>query len=144
MLLIQINARSIAAANISNLARRAGKMIFIVDDDDATRDSLRLLLEADGLAAQEFPAGRPFQETASPAEGDCLILDLHMPGLSGFEVLEELRRRGWALPTIILSGRLDVVARARALRGGAVALIEKPARPDELFAAIHLAIGDGT
>jgi two-component system, LuxR family, response regulator FixJ len=119
-------------------------MIFIIDDDDAARDSLCLLLEADGFEAQQFAAGRPFLETTRPIEGDCLILDLHMPGMSGLEVLEELRRRGWRLPTIILSGRLDGVARTRALSGGAFAVIEKPARPDELLAAIRSAIGHRT
>jgi len=116
-------------------------MIFIVDDDDATRDSLRLLLEAEGLDAQEFPAGRVFLDTVRPIDGDCLILDVQMPSMSGLQVLEELRRRGDRLPVIILSAHSDPVTRRRATAGGALALIEKPAAADQLLTLIRGAVG---
>jgi two-component system, LuxR family, response regulator FixJ len=116
-------------------------MIFIIDDDDATRDSLRLLLESEGFDAQEFAAGEPFLEAARPVDGDCLVLDLNMPGMSGFEVLEALRRRGDPLPVIIVTARLDGASRNRALAGGALAVIEKPPRVDELLTLIRTASG---
>ena len=116
-------------------------MIFIVEDDDATRDSLRLLLEAEGFDAQEFAAGRPFLDAARPVTGDCLILDVHMPGMSGLEVLEELRRRACRLPSIVVTAQADGTTRARALAGGDLAVLEKPAKIDELLALVHTAVG---
>jgi FixJ family two-component response regulator len=114
-------------------------MIFIVDDDHATRDSLRLLLETEGFEAQEFAAGRPFLDAARPVRGDCLILDVNMPGMSGLEVLEELRRRGDRLPVIIITGHSDPATRRRAAAGGALAVIEKPHQADLLLALLRAA-----
>lgn len=119
----------------------ANEVIYIVDDDEATRDSLRLLLEAEGFDAREFAAGRPFLDYVRPAEGDCLILDVHMPGMSGLDVLDELRRRGNRVPTIIVTARLDDVTRNRALAGGALAVVEKPPGIDELLAFVRTASG---
>ena len=114
-------------------------MIFIVDNDHATRDSLRLLLEAEGFDAREFAAGRPFLDTARPVDGDCLLLDLQMPGMSGLAVLEELRRRGDKLPVIIVSASPSPITRNRALGGGALAVLEKPPVVDQLLALVRAA-----
>ena len=116
-------------------------MIFIVDDDAATRDSLQLLLEAEGFEAREFAAGRTFLDRERPADGDCLILDLTMRGMNGFEVLAELRRRGDSLPVIIVTAHADSTTRRRAAAGGALAVIEKPHRASELLALVRLALG---
>jgi FixJ family two-component response regulator len=116
-------------------------MIFIVDDDAPTRDSLRLLLEAEGFEAHEFAAGRAFLDTMRPAEADCLILDLTMPGMNGFEVLAELRRRGDSLPVIIVTAHADSATRSRAAAGGALGVIEKPHRASELVALVRRALG---
>jgi len=118
-------------------------MIFIVDDDAATRDSLQLLLEAHGFEARELADGRSFLDRERPADGDCLILDLTMPGMNGFEVLAELRRRGNSLPVIIVTAHADSVTRRRAAAGGAVGLIEKPHRACELLALVRRALGIG-
>src|SRR5271166_3321644 len=108
-------------------------MIFIVDDDAATRDSLRLLLDAEGFDAREFAAGRLFLNGVRPADGDCLILDLNMPGMNGFDVLAELRRRGAGLPVIIVTAHADAATRSRAAAGGALAVLEKPHRASDLL-----------
>jgi len=134
--LIQINATSIRLGMVI-LGDRWEKMIFIVDDDHATRNSLRLLLETEGFEAEEFAAGRPFLDAARPVDGDRLILDLHMPGMSGLEVLAELRRRGDTLPVIVLTAVSDNLIRRRALAGGALAVLEKPAEFDELLALLR-------
>ena len=112
-------------------------MIFIVDDDAATRESLRLLLEAEGFAAREFAAGTPFLQAVRPADGDCLILDINMPGKSGFEVMEELRRRGDEAPVIIVTAQTDDATRARAIAAGASALLGKPRGADELLSVLR-------
>jgi two-component system, LuxR family, response regulator FixJ len=119
-------------------------MIFIVDDDAATRDSLRLLLETEGFETQEFAGGRLFLNGARPAGGDCLILDVTMPDMNGLDVLEELRRRGDALPAIIVTAHADRTARARANTAGAIALLEKPHSADELLALVHRALGSAS
>jgi two-component system response regulator FixJ len=116
-------------------------MIFIVDDDEATRDSLRLLLEAHGFETREFADGRTFLNGECPADGDCLILDLTMPGMNGFEVLAELRRRDDRLPVIIVTAHADPVTRSRATAGGALGMVEKPHRAGELLALVRRALG---
>ena len=114
-------------------------MIFIVDDDDGTRDSLRLLVECEGFETQDFASGRLFLDGARPADGDCLILDVNMPGMNGLDVLEELRRRGGRLPVIIITAWPDAATRSRARDAGALALLEKPHGGDELLALIRRA-----
>jgi two-component system response regulator FixJ len=118
-------------------------MIFIVDDDEATRDSLRLLLEAHGFETGEFADGRTFLNGARPADGDCLILDLTMPGMNGFEVLGELRRRGDSPPVIIVTANADAATRNRAAAAGALGMVEKPHRAAELLALVRRALGIG-
>jgi two-component system response regulator FixJ len=115
-------------------------MIFIVDDDSATRESLRFLLEAEGFEAQEFAAGLLFLDGARPVGGDCLILDVNMPGMSGIEVLEELRRRGHRVPVIIVTAYPDETTRNRASAAGALAILEKPHGADELLALVRRAL----
>ncbi len=116
-------------------------MIFIVDDDPAVRDSLRLLLECEGFEAREFASCREFLDADWAEEGDCLIVDVHMPGMSGIELLETLRRRGDSLPVIVLSGRIDAAARNRARAAGALAIVEKPHPSEQMLNLVRLALG---
>jgi two-component system, LuxR family, response regulator FixJ len=116
-------------------------MIFIVDDDEPTRDSLRSLLEAHDFGTREFSDGRTFLDGERPADGDCLILDLTMPGMNGFEVLAELRCGGNSLPVIIVTAHADPATRRRAAAGGALAVLEKPYRASELLALVRRALG---
>jgi two-component system, LuxR family, response regulator FixJ len=134
--MIQIKANTFGDARMPAIGARR-RMIFIVDDDDATRDSLRLLVECEGLKAQTFASGRVFLEATRPADGDCLILDLNMPGMNGFEVLAELNRRGDRIPVIVNTAQADPATRKRAEAAGAVAFLEKPVAAAELFALIR-------
>jgi two-component system, LuxR family, response regulator FixJ len=118
-------------------------MIFIVDDDDATRDSLRLLVECEGFEAHDFVSGRSFLDAVRPADGDCLVLDINMPGMNGFEVLDELRRRGDRLPVIVITAWPDSATRSRARAAGVAAFLEKPNRADELLALIRRVVVRG-
>jgi two-component system, LuxR family, response regulator FixJ len=115
-------------------------MIFILDDDDAARDSLRVLLECEGLEAREFASGPEFLHTVRPGAGDCLLLDLHMPVMSGLDVLEALRCRGDNVPVIVITGQPSAAAKSRAKAAGALAFLAKPYRADEILSLVHEAL----
>ena len=117
-------------------------MIFILDDDAGVRDSLRLLLECEGLETREFASCPEFLD-ADGAESDCLILDVHLPGMSGIELLETMRRRGDMLPVIVISGRIDAMTRNRARAAGALAVVEKPYQVEEVLDLVRRAMGRG-
>jgi two-component system, LuxR family, response regulator FixJ len=117
-------------------------MIFIVDDDDGARASLRLLLECEGMEAQEFVCARHFLDTVKTGKGDCLILDVHMPGMSGPELLDIVRRGdGEMLPVIIVSGRLDDAIRARVQGAGVIAIVDKPYSAEAILKPVRAALG---
>ncbi len=106
--------------------------VYIVDDDEAVRDSIRLLLESSGFAAQEFASADLFLKSET-ADMGCLLLDLHMPGISGLELLRLLRSRGIRRPVIVVSGRRDPVQDAEVWAAGASALLSKPFDDQQLL-----------
>jgi two-component system response regulator FixJ len=99
--------------------------VYIVDDDAAVRDSLRMLLESAGYAVRGFDAAQSFLSDADLDRG-CLVVDIRMPGMSGLELQEELVRRNVSLPVIVITGHGDVPLAVRAMTAGAVDFIEKP------------------
>src|SRR5579871_3165684 len=78
-------------------------IVFIVDDDDAVRSSLRLLLKSVGLSATGVPSAKQFLETYDPQQPGCLILDVRMPGMSGIELQERLNMQGAVIPVIFIT-----------------------------------------
>jgi len=119
------------------------RMVHVVDDDDAVRDSMRSLLEAHGLTVREYDSAGAFL-SADGEEGGCLLLDLHMPGMSGLELLETLREKHNDIPTIVMTGRSDAGLRARAQRSGALAFLDKPVDEDQLMSTIDRALSDNS
>ncbi len=117
----------------------SGRSVWVVDDDEAVRDSMRILLESHVLTVRDFASARAFLADQAPAEG-CLLLDLHMPEMSGLELLEKLRSEHVRIPTIIMTGRSDAGLRARAQRAGAFAFLDKPVDEDELLGSIEQAL----
>ena len=115
-------------------------LIFIVDDDDAVRDSVRLLLEAHGMIVEDFNSTANFDAVRRRHPRACLILDLHLPGTGGLDYLASLGDDGPGLPVIIVTGRGDSPLRARAAELGAVAFLEKPVDERELLSAINRAL----
>lgn len=111
--------------------------VYIVDDDEAVRASLRLLIELEGLPVEDFASGRAFLDACGTNPKGCLVLDVHMPDMSGVEVLEALRRRGAFLPTILVTGRSDGPLRTRARAAGAIRLVEKPFAVDAMLDLVH-------
>ena len=116
-------------------------MIFIVDDDESVRDSLRLLLECAGFEVRVFGSCREFLAAGRIGEGDCLILDVHMTGMNGLDLLEWMRGRGDRVAVILITGRLDAATRSRAQAAGALAVVEKPYKAGEIFALVQHALG---
>jgi len=100
--------------------------VYIVDDDASTRELLSWLMARDGLATAVFSDARTFLESFRPQGCGCLLVDLHMPGMSGLELQEALKARGFELPVIFVSGGADVPNAVRAVREGAVDFIQKP------------------
>jgi FixJ family two-component response regulator len=105
---------------------RSHKLICIVDDDEAVTHSLRLLLETIGFNVQTYGSGVEFLADERHRTAGCLIIDLHMPGLDGIEVLSQLQLEGVRLPTILVSGLLDRRATERAASLGVNEVIDKP------------------
>jgi len=118
------------------LDESAPREIHIVDDDDAVRDSMRALLESLGFAVHAYSSGIDFLNRGGERPNGCLLLDLHMPVMTGIDLLERMRSEGVNLPTIVITGRGDPILRERALRSGALALIDKPVTDEALLGAI--------
>lgn len=116
--------------------------IYIVDDDEAVRDSARILLEAYGYDVQIFAGGAEFLSSFDGRPMACLILDINMPGMDGLAVLDAVRARWPGLPVIMITGRGDKAAKAQALGNGAIALLEKPFSDVALRDAIEHALAE--
>ena len=116
---------------------RAGWIVYIVDDDEDVRDSTQVLLESDGFVVQGFASGGDFLAGFDPAAGLCIILDLHMPGVSGFQVLDALQARGNTVPIILFSGRSDFTTEEFASQSGVVGLLAKPVDGETMIELIE-------
>ncbi len=114
--------------------------VFVVDDDQAVRDSLALLVQSVGLEVETFASAGDFLDAYRPDRRGCLITDIRMPGMSGLELQEQLSADGHHIPVIVLTGFGDVPAAVRALKGGAVDFVEKPFNPQALLDLVQQAI----
>ena len=111
------------------------RSVFVVDDDDAVRDSLKTLLELQSFSVETFETCQDL--LASEFEDAlCLVLDIHLPGMNGFDLMEAMKREKRNLPTILITARCDNAIRDRARSLGVVALLEKPIDFKDLMAAI--------
>jgi len=106
--------------------------IYIIDDDDAVRDSLVMLFKSEDLNAIYFASATSFLEGIDEASEGVIILDLHMPTIPGLAVMEELDKRGLSLPVICITGHGDVSTAVRVLKMGAYDFLEKPFNSAEL------------
>ncbi len=110
--------------------------IFIVDDDEAVRDSLRWLLEANGYAVRSFASAEEFLATYDPEQVGVLIADIRMPGMSGLELQETLIARKAPLPIVFITGHGDVPMAVSTMKKGAVDFLEKPFNEADLRALV--------
>lgn len=111
--------------------------IYVVDDDEALRDSLLWMLESNGYKATGFDSAEAFLAAYSPAMAGCLVLDVRMPGMSGLELFEELRACHATLPVVFITGHGDVPMAVLALKKGASDFIEKPFNDKEMLALVE-------
>lgn len=110
--------------------------IYVIDDDDVVRDSLRALLEVRGYTVRDFESGDRFFSEAPDLSRCCLVVDIHMPGMTGLDVMGALRARGETVPAVLITGRRDTHIDAQAATFGDVVLLDKPVAHARLFAAI--------
>lgn len=116
--------------------------IFIVDDDDAVRDSLKILLMVHGLAVEDYDSVAAFNKGYRAEAPGCLVIDQHMAGTTGLEFLASPEGRQLLIPVIMITGRGDDGLRAQALEAGVTAFLEKPVASELLLSTIRDAIGN--
>lgn len=117
--------------------------VFIVDDDPSVRDSLALLLSLRGYATSVFANAEDFLTSLQADWTGCVVADIRMPGMSGLELQEYLRKQAPSLPVIVVTAHGDVTAARRAFLADAIDFIEKPFDSDQLAAAIERALASG-
>lgn len=115
-------------------------MVSVVDDDDNVRESLAALLGSLELDVECYACPREFLNTYSAERPGCIVLDLRMPQLTGLEVIQELSRRRYHAPVIMISGHGDIPAAVSAMKAGAVDFLEKPYRGTALLEAVRRAL----
>lgn len=115
------------------------KIIAVVDDDPSTLDAIGLLLDAYGFAPKLFGSAEAFLERGVAEPVDCLLLDIHLGGLSGIGLRRRLDASGSTLPVIFMTALDDAATRGQALRAGCVAYLQKPVLARQLMDAIDKA-----
>ena len=104
----------------------AAVAVAVIDDDDAVRDSLAALLEAEGYGVEGYPSGRAFLNALPRAQPACALVDVRMPDMDGLELQRRLAETAPSLPVVIITGHGDIAMAVRAIKAGAVDFIEKP------------------
>ena len=116
--------------------------VFVIDDDPTLRRSIEFLVESVGLQVDAFGSAQEFLDKADPTRHGCLVLDVRMPGMSGLDLLDLLKDRGFHQPVIVITGHADVPMAVRALQSGAVEFVEKPFTDQTLLDTIQQAIDE--
>src|SRR5579872_6461607 len=115
--------------------------VYIVDDDEMVRDSLKALLEAHRFQVRDFDSAQSYLDARDGLFRGCLLVDMHMPNINGLELLQALRTARDATPVVLYTGRNDPTLEARAMAAGASAVLDKPVTYKVLLAAIRQALG---
>lgn len=121
---------------------KTSRIVAVVDDDTSLLRALERLLSTQQWTTKTFQSASEFLASLPNGLPDCLIADLHMPGMSGLELQQTLTSRGIKIPTIIITSNTDPAARQRCISAGAAAYLQKPLRRAELFAVIDAASTD--
>ena len=116
------------------------RLVSIVDDDASIREALKSLMRSVKWNVEGFRSAEEFLSSGRLDATSCLILDVYLPGMSGFELQDRLNAERRPIPIVFITAHADEVSRQRALGGGAVELLAKPVRRDPLFQAIRAAM----
>ena len=116
------------------------QLVYVVDDDEAVRDSISALLEARGYTVRGFASAQEFLAAAPTLRTGCLITDIRMPEMDGLELQEILVERALPFPLIVITGHGEVPLAVRAMKGGAVDFIEKPFAAEALLQSVAAAL----
>lgn len=114
--------------------------VFIIDDDDGVRGSLKALIESMGILVESFENVRSFLDDYNPDKSGCLVLDIRLPQISGLELQDHFQRNGIQIPIIFLSGHSNVAIAVRTMKAGAFDFLEKPIDDQVLLDSIQRAI----
>lgn len=115
-------------------------VVFIVDDDASVRDALERLIRSVGLRVELFGSAQEFLQRGRPAVPSCLVLDVRLPGKSGFDLQRELAEANIDIPIIFITGHGDIPMSVRAMKAGAVEFLAKPFRDQDLLDVIQVAL----
>ena len=121
--------------------RQTAPVIAVIDDDASVRRALQRLLQSAGFAVDTFSTAREFLEADCWAQTGCLVLDVHLPGMSGYQLQEHLAASGVVIPIVFITAYDDASTRERVERSGAVGYLRKPFDQETLIEAIRRAIG---
>ena len=116
------------------------RVVHVIDDDEALRDSVRLFLVNAGFKVRTYAAASEFLAALDSGITGCIVTDVRMPGMTGMELLAHLAAHDGALPVIVITGHADVPLAVRAMKQGAVDLLEKPFLAEDLIAAVRRAL----
>jgi len=122
------------------MSNDADAMVFVIDDDESIRESLKSLIRSVGLSVRTFASADEFLQSERPDVPACLILDVRMPGLSGLDLQRDLSETNIHLPIIFITGHGDIPMSVRAMKAGAVEFLTKPFRDQDLLDAIQQAL----
>lgn len=117
-------------------------VVYVVDDDDAARDSLVFLLKSAKLAVQAFDSADAFVSALPSLSPGCVVTDIRMPGMSGIELLKHVRRQNHPLPVIVVTGHGDVPLAVEAMKHGASDFLEKPFDDEMMLASVRNALNE--
>src|SRR4051812_31593537 len=118
---------------------RCGRTVHVIDDDEAVRRAIAMLLKSAGIAVQTHPSGVAFLDALPNLGAGCALADVRMPGMDGLELLRRLRDRGTQWPVVVMTAHGDIPTAVRALKAGAVDFIEKPFDDGDLLTVIEAA-----
>jgi FixJ family two-component response regulator len=116
-------------------------VVAVVDDDESVRESLPDLLGELGFDTRVFASAEEFLVSDSLGQTNCLVLDIAMPGMTGFDLQKELKVRGHNIPIVFITAQKEETVRRRALEGGAVGFLLKPFSDTALLGALNAALG---
>lgn len=115
-------------------------LIYVIDDDDAVRQSLEFLLKTAGISVRGFESAKAFLETLPGLKSGCIVTDVRMPDITGIDLLRKVKESGIDIPVIVITGHGDISLAVEAMKMGAVDFLEKPFDDDQLLAAVRSAL----